>query len=343
MRAWCCKCKLNKIIIQTANFLLVLFLSSALAGVGTETMQFLKIKPSARATSLGDSFVSIANDVNATFYNPAGLAQLDTPEFSLMHMVYMADTSYEFGTLVLPVGDKIRIGAYVIYMNYGSFGKTTEDTTGVYQTGTGSYSPYDLSTAVSLGYKMTKNINIGINFKMAVSDIDGSKLNGIMGDAGILLKLSEEIGLGGVVYNLGGALTNGDSTPVIAKFGLSTKLSLAEENDLTVGVGCNYVSASSKLSESLGAEYIFQEMFVLRAGYGINSDSDSLNVGAGLRQNLGGMIGTLDYNFSLLGDMGSAHRVSIGVKFGEKGGTKSKSVNSKKKSYNSGIRNYYKR
>ena len=107
-------CKLKKLLI----YLIVFFVSNTIyAGVGTESMQFLKIKPSARAASLGDSFVSIANDVNATFYNPAGLTQLEDVEISLMHMVYVADMGYEFGTVVFPVGEKLRIGAYVIFMN----------------------------------------------------------------------------------------------------------------------------------------------------------------------------------------------------------------------------------
>ena len=319
MRPWCCKYKVNQISLLVVSFFVILSLSSAFAGSGTETMQFLKIKPSARSTSLGDSFVSIADDVSAAFYNPAGLGQLESVEFSLMHMVYTADTSYEFGTIVFPVGDKLRIGAYVIYMNYGSFAKTTEGSTGIYTGGSGSLSPYDMSTAVSLGYRLTDNFNVGINFKMAVSDIDGNRLNGVLCDAGILLSLAEKIYLGGAVYNAGGVFTNGDASPMTGRLGLSKKFSLTDENDLTIGFGCNYIQANSKLSESIGIEYYFQKMFVLRFGYGINSDTESLNGGAGLRQDLGGMTGTLDYNFSLLGDMGSAHRISIGVRFGDDG------------------------
>ena len=45
----------------------------ALAGTGTDALNFLKIKPSARGASIGDGFVAISDDVNAVFYNPAGL------------------------------------------------------------------------------------------------------------------------------------------------------------------------------------------------------------------------------------------------------------------------------
>jgi len=311
------------------------------AGTGTETMQFLKIKPSARATSLGDSFVSIANDASATFYNPAGLAQLDNMEISLMHMAYIAETSYEFGTIVLPAGDKLRIGAYIIFLNYGSVVKTTEDSSGIFSGNSGSYTPYDLSAAVSMGYRLSGNFNVGFNIKMALSSIDDKSLNGIMGDAGVLWKVTDEISVGGILYNIGGVMQNGDASPLTGKLGVSTKLSLMEENDLTAGVGFNYVNASAKLSESIGAEYCFRDMFSVRAGYGIGSDADGINIGAGLKQDLGGMTGTLDYNFSMLGDLGSAHRISIGLKFGQDNRSKVKSSGAKKKSVNTGIRNYY--
>ncbi|OGF44275.1 MAG: hypothetical protein A2231_02075 [Candidatus Firestonebacteria bacterium RIFOXYA2_FULL_40_8] len=325
-------------------FFLITFLSGSLfSGVGTESMQFLKIKPSARAASLGDSFVSIANDVNATFYNPAGLAQLDNTEISLMHMVYIQDTGYEFGTVVFPMGDKLRIGAYVIFMNYGSIARTLENGSGMLVAGTESYAPYDLSTAVSVGYKLSKNISLGANIKIAYSDIDGNKLSGLMGDAGLLIKLTEETSLGGVVYNVGSAI-NGSTVPMLVKGGLSTSFSLAEQNDLLLGVGANYISASAKLSGSIGLEYNYQNIFFVRTGYGMASEADGINIGAGVKQDLGGMTGMLDYNFSLMGDLGSAHRVSVGIKFGEEypGKSKRKSSNVKSKNGNSGIRNYYK-
>ena len=334
MPTWCCKLKKNKSIVLPGIFLAVLFSSVLTAGTSTETLQFLKIKPSARATSLGDSFVSIANDVNAAFYKPAGVGQLDSPEISLMHMVYMADTSYEFGALVLPVGDKLRLGAYVVFLNYGSMVKTTEDLSGLLLSSSGSsYAPYDLSAAVSVGYKISKDFNVGFNLKMAISEIDGSSLNGIMGDVGVLLKLTEETGLGCAVYNISGVMLNGDTAPLTGRLGLSTKFSLVEQNDLTVGVGCNYVPANAKLSESIGVEYYYQGMFCIRGGYGIGSDIEGLNAGAGIRQDLGGMTGTLDYNFSMLGDLGSAHRVSIGIKFGPENTDKSKVRSNNKGQY----------
>ena len=44
---------------------------------GISTAQFLKIGVGGRAAALGESFVAIANDASALYWNPAGLAQFD--------------------------------------------------------------------------------------------------------------------------------------------------------------------------------------------------------------------------------------------------------------------------
>ncbi len=90
----------------------------------------------------------------------------------------------------------------------------------------------------------------------------------------------------------------------------------------------NYLKAGGYITGSLGAEYTDSSMLILRAGYG-TADADGLNIGIGTMQELGGMTGCFDYNISMLGDMGSTHRLSVGVKFGEE-----ESGNQRKKSGN---------
>src|SRR3990172_5378904 len=41
--------------------------------VGTTSLQFLKVMPTARATAMGDAFSSLASGADAVFWNPAGM------------------------------------------------------------------------------------------------------------------------------------------------------------------------------------------------------------------------------------------------------------------------------
>ena len=67
---------MNKLII----LLLALLLKQSTAGIFDERY------PSPRATAMSGSFVALANDVWAPYYNPAGLAMVDN---------YAAGVSYQ--------------------------------------------------------------------------------------------------------------------------------------------------------------------------------------------------------------------------------------------------------
>src|SRR5512132_1463695 len=63
--------------------------------VGTSSGTFLGIGVGARAVGLGGSFVAVANDPSAIFWNPAGLASLQRPELLLSHVDWPADINFE--------------------------------------------------------------------------------------------------------------------------------------------------------------------------------------------------------------------------------------------------------
>ncbi len=282
------------------------------AGTGTDALNFLKIKPSARGASLGEGFVAVANDANAAFYNPAGLTQLSNIEFSLLHMIYMAETSYEYASFALPVGENLRLGGYLVYLNYGSIGRTGETLAGDFAAGTGSYNPSSLAVALS-GAMRLGELSLGVNIKYALESIDTLTITGVLADAGILTSI-DGVKVGAFIYNIG--MVSMDNAPMGARIGGSSRFTAFEEKDLLVAVGINYVLASSKISGSAGAELNLGNFIFLRGSYALLSDSDSLNLGLGFRQDLGGFVGELAYNFSLLGDLGEAHRISVGIKLG---------------------------
>lgn len=61
---------------RTAASVLFIFVFVSLAhAVGQSAVITLTFPPGARATALGEAFVGLADDVNATFFNPAGLGQ----------------------------------------------------------------------------------------------------------------------------------------------------------------------------------------------------------------------------------------------------------------------------
>src|SRR5580765_128324 len=80
------------------------FAQASLGGqrAGTSSATFLRIGIGARAVGMGETFVAVANDPSAIYWNPAGLASLQRRELSFSHVQWPADVHFEHLTLILP-------------------------------------------------------------------------------------------------------------------------------------------------------------------------------------------------------------------------------------------------
>ena len=84
---------------------------------------FLLISPGARAGGMGEAQVAVANDVYASYWNPAGLAFLQGSELALMHVNWLPnladDLYYEFLAFRKHFPYLGTLGGHVIYLNLG--------------------------------------------------------------------------------------------------------------------------------------------------------------------------------------------------------------------------------
>ena len=63
--------------------------------VGTLGGQSLKMGVGARANAMGDSYVAIADDASAVYWNPAGIARLSGQSITLNHTAWPADILFD--------------------------------------------------------------------------------------------------------------------------------------------------------------------------------------------------------------------------------------------------------
>ena len=108
---------------------------------GTSGAQFLKIGAGARPTAMGDSFAGVADDVNAVYYNPAGLGFLDKTEFTAMHTQYFQGLDYDFGAFVRPLQSG-ALGLSAATLKTDAFTRRALD-----ETNTGSFTDQDAAYA----------------------------------------------------------------------------------------------------------------------------------------------------------------------------------------------------
>ena len=319
----------------------ILVLSSVLALLSADVfsansaLTFLRISPSARAVAMGETFAAVADGVDSVYWNPAGLANMETMDVSLMHMFYWDSSIYEYVAVSYPMSNKLKLGAHVIYMNYGAIEKIAETSSGSIGATSGTFTPYDLALAVSAGYQLSQDVQVGVTAKYAMQSIDTDSASAFAGDAGILARLKmfdDNLMFGGAISNLGTQI-NGDSLPLTARGGLSYKMALMEPEDLTIAVTAYYPFDTGKIAENIGAEFWYQKEIAIRAGYKLGYDVGNLTAGIGYKSALEGMFGyELDYTYAPSGNLGDTHRISIilfldeatGGKRGSSSGSKNK-------------------
>ena len=84
--------------MKRITFLRVLVLLTILKPIYAQSEAgavFLLISPGARAGGMGEAQVAVANDVYASYWNPAGLAFLQGWEMALMHVNWLPNFADE--------------------------------------------------------------------------------------------------------------------------------------------------------------------------------------------------------------------------------------------------------
>jgi hypothetical protein len=86
--------------------------------IGTSSAEFMALGAGARGMALGGSFSALTRDVEALYYNPAGIAMMDGGLQGMATvMPYFADTHYYWVGLAFPWDYQWAIG-----LSFGSFG-----------------------------------------------------------------------------------------------------------------------------------------------------------------------------------------------------------------------------
>src|SRR2546428_4069222 len=153
--------------------------------VGTSSGSFLRIGVGARATGLGESFVAVANDPSAIYWNPAGLASLQRSELLLSHIQWPADIRYEHVAWALPVR---RLGGSLAFQ-FGMLTTELDETTELQPFGTGrSFIYSDAVAGAAYARRWTDKLLVGAGAKWVRedlgSDVGGPVTNVVLVDIG---------------------------------------------------------------------------------------------------------------------------------------------------------------
>jgi len=134
---------------------------------GESAVPFLLISPDARASGMGESGGGIADNVDAIFWNPAGLAFQTGDEVSITHSNWLPqfgfnDLFYDYANYKTYVEDwGGTVAGSITYLNLGEFIRTSsEDPTEI-----GRWKAYEVAVTGGGGWKVLDNLGVGINLR----------------------------------------------------------------------------------------------------------------------------------------------------------------------------------
>ena len=242
---------MKKLISLLCAGVLMTHASLALAqGPGSSGVLFLLIAPGARAAGMGESFVSIADDATATYWNPAGLAFQNCSKIALMHSNWLpqlaSDLYYDYASFIHPIKGIGTAGLSVTFINLGEQIITGEDSPDPL----GSFSSYELAVGGSFGTKISTNGAAGVTLKFIYSNLAPQGAGAEKGDGratafavdlGYLHRnlLIDRFNVGVNLTNLGPKITyidaaQADPLPTNLRLGFSYQLIKQEFNSLTL-------------------------------------------------------------------------------------------------------------
>ncbi|MCH7731526.1 MAG: PorV/PorQ family protein [Candidatus Marinimicrobia bacterium] len=311
------------------------------SNVGTSAATFLEIGVGARAMAMGGAYTSVTKDATALYWNSAGIARVDGIQLELMHIEWIAETSYDFIGIVVPVpAIRSSIGFSIIYLDYGSDLVRTVDR----PEGTGEeFIAQDMAVSFSFARALTDRFSFGITAKSVTQQIWNEKGSAAALDFGVLyLNLVQGLNLGVNLSNFGNDIrlygrdlrrtidpdervANFDRVPVnyntgsyplplMFSVGISYEKALRSFGKVLLAMNLNHPSNATE-SINLGAEYGFRNLFYIRGGYENMFELDRTNgltLGGGINiPKLGGIGVRIDYAWSDWGILNSVQRFSV--------------------------------
>ena len=269
---------------------------------GGQPGAFLSWGAGARSLGMGKAFVSIADDASATYWNPAGLAQIDRKEITALHAILWADTMYDFISYVHPITGMGTVGGSITRLYSGKFDGRDENNISTHE-----FSDSQTALGASYGKQIVDVLALGASIKYVTHNLDDHKNGNFTFDIGAMYKspMVEHLQVGLNLRNLMGLRTGADTEdklPLTLRFGFNYKL-LRDKLALVIDLE----KSKAPLSYHFGTEYWAFQYLAVRFGI----DPEEFTLGFGIRYRDYG----LDYAFATH-DLGGSHRLSASWKFG---------------------------
>ena len=301
---------------------------------GRTTFQFLKIGVGARQAALGSAGIAVVQDVNAVFWNPAGVTGIARVETSFSYTRWFADMNYVGGAVGGTWDGVGTVALSVAALNYGDIQEAVVGGGGSNDTRTGNtVTGGDLMAGLTLARRFTDRLSIGATTKLLRESLWDYSVTTYAFDVGTFYEMGYNgLQLAMSLQNFGGSVSFLDDTatdrqegydlPLVFRIGVATSLVGAQDAFVTAGPGHHVVLSAEAINTNdfserlhVGLEYTFADLLALRGGYRMGYEEGNWAAGFGLAPELNGLQLRLDYAYGSNQYLQDPHRLTMTVAF----------------------------
>ncbi|MCK5065497.1 MAG: PorV/PorQ family protein [Candidatus Fermentibacteraceae bacterium] len=281
-------------MIRRVLFLFAILSLTSVSFASTASVVWMTITPGARPNGMGEAFVALADDATASYWNPAGLAFVDSTrqELTLQHSNWLPqladDLYYEFLGYAKYLEGWGGIGGNITFMSMGEQLETTSEGVEL-----GTFYSYGVALTGSFGTEVAPGVSVGLGLKFIYDHLyyqDSGKGTSFAADLGVLYHIPmDDLGIGNIgrvniaacLSNLGpnvsyGGNTDNNPLPRTIRAGLAyipfdshlTRLRVtADYSKLLTNVEDGIGTEFNENKWGTGAEFWYYDLLALRAGY----------------------------------------------------------------------------
>jgi hypothetical protein len=264
---------------------------------------------------MGKTFVAVADDASAVYWNPAGLVQVQPRQVTAVYASLYEDTAYSFLGYSHPLPHTRTINENgVLGLGIVSLESRNFQLRDAFNEDIGKAGVSETAGIISYGnYLMMPFMSYGVSFKAVKQIIDSRSATGYGADIGCLLLVADtNITVGLSVQNIIAPKLKlnqaTDEYPLSVTAGLSDR----PYRNLLIAIDVNK-TAKRDYKLHVGGEYLIAGKLSIRAGI----DETELTCGAGFK--LGNY--SIDYAFAMNDawagheDLGASHRIGFTAGF----------------------------